>query len=201
MVGNAVPPRLARFLAIQIKDAFKDNEDNKLNKNDLLKNSHISIVSIAKQNKYFLIDNDNKLYNIKQNNKLLDNDNPVLISLVKSDTVSYFTKQKASIYYTGKSIPTNLDFHNVLLFFPYIKGKGIKDLYVINKIRFGTKQELHKTSKDDSLRIIFEIKFLKQFFRDYIPVHLNIWHTFTLTTMETMYKYYENEGDVIGDLY
>ena len=78
-------------------------------------------------------------------------------------------------------------------FMPYIKGKGIRDLYYIKIARVGTKQEVHPECDDNDFRLVFEIEFVKQLFSDYLPVHLNIWRTFTDTTMERLMNLYINE--------
>lgn len=76
---------------------------------------------------------------------------------------------------------------------PYIKGKGIRDLYYIKIARVGTKQEVHPECEDNDFRLVFVIEFVKQLFTDYIPVHLNIWRTFTDTTMERLMNLNDNE--------
>ena len=58
-------------------------------------------------------------------------------------------------------------------------------------VRIGTKQEVHPKCDDMDLRLVFEIKFVKQLFPGYRPVHLNIWRTFTDitdTTLENVIK-------------
>lgn len=70
-----------------------------------------------------------------------------------------------------------------------MKGKGIRDLYYIKIARVGTKQEVLPECDDNDFRLVFDIKFVKQLFTDYLPVHLNIWRTFTDTTMERLLKF------------
>ena len=69
---------------------------------------------------------------------------------------------------------------------PYIKGKGIRDLYLIKKARVGTRKEGQPDNDPNDLRIVFEIEFVKQLFADYKPVNLEIWRTYTDTTMELL---------------
>ena len=71
---------------------------------------------------------------------------------------------------------------------PYRKGMGIKDLYYIKSIRVGSKQEFDPMAPINDLRLIFEIVFVKQLFPDYMPVHLNIWHTYTCTEIGRVMK-------------
>ena len=67
---------------------------------------------------------------------------------------------------------------------PYTKKKGIRDLYLIRVARIGTKHEVRKDADPDDLRLVFEIEFVRQLFPDYKPIELEIWHTFTDTTLE-----------------
>ena len=76
---------------------------------------------------------------------------------------------------------------------PYMKGKGIRDLYYIKVARIGTKQEVHPECNDSILRLVFEITFVKQLYTNYQPVHLNIWRTFTDTTLSRLISLNDNE--------
>lgn len=69
---------------------------------------------------------------------------------------------------------------------PYIKSKGIRDLYLIKIARVGTKKEVHPECDDNDFRLVFEIDFVKQLFDDYKMVDLQIWHTFTDTDLHTV---------------
>ena len=73
-------------------------------------------------------------------------------------------------------------------FMPYLKGKGIRDLYFIKIARVGTRKEGQEGEDKNDFRLVFEIEFAKQLFDDYKPVELNIWHTFTDTTMEEIFQ-------------
>ena len=44
---------------------------------------------------------------------------------------------------------------------PYIKGKGVRDLYLIRVVRIGNKAEIHPESKDKEPRLIFELEYLE----------------------------------------
>ena len=76
---------------------------------------------------------------------------------------------------------------------PYLKGQGVRDLYLIKIARIGTKQEVHPECEANDLRLVFEIQYAKQLFKSYRPIHLNIWRTFTDTTMEALLKMNEIE--------
>ena len=66
---------------------------------------------------------------------------------------------------------------------PYMKGLGVRDLYLIKIARVGTKAETHPECGDNDFRLVFEIEFVKQLFDDYKKVHLDIWQTFKDTTL------------------
>lgn len=70
---------------------------------------------------------------------------------------------------------------------------GVRDLYFIKVARVGTKSVVHPECDDNDFRLVFEIEFVKQLFTDYLPIHLNIWRTFTDTTLGELLKLNEIE--------
>ena len=115
-------------------------------------------------------------------------DNPditknLLVSLVKADNMEQYLDQSAKIYYTGKKFPSTVALNKLYYFMPYIKGKGIKDLYFIKIARVGTRKEGQPDNDPNDFRLVFEIEFVKELFPDYKKVHLDIWQTFTDTTL------------------
>ena len=112
----------------------------------------------------------------------------VLICLVKKDNQKPYDDKEAKIYYTGKRFPATVSLNNLYYFMPYIKGKGIRDLYLIKKARVGTRKEGQPDNDPNDLRIVFEIEFVKQLYSDYKPVNLEIWRTYTDTTMAFLQK-------------
>ena len=189
MVGNAVPPRLAWFLAVQMKKAFtKEMGVAVETKKEIVK--QISVKKIAEHYSGTIVKNKPTIIKDAIDVDLTKN---VLISLVKADTVAYYADQSARIYYTGKKFPSTVALNKLYYFIPYMKGKGIRDLYYIKIARVGTKQEVHPECDENDFRLVFEIEFVKQLFTDYLPVHLNIWRTFTDTKMERLIKLIENE--------
>lgn len=190
MVGNAVPPRLAWYLAEQMKKAFA--EDMKVSSSPQAEPiRQIQVKKIAKQFPGTIVKNKPYLIHDGSNIDVTKN---VLISLVKSDTVAYYADQSARIYYTGKMFPSCIALNKLYYFMPYIKGKGVKDLYYIKIARVGTKQEeIHPECNDNGIRIVFEIEFVKQLYSDYLPIHLNIWRTFTDTTIQRLLSVTEEE--------
>lgn len=69
---------------------------------------------------------------------------------------------------------------------PYIKGKGVRDLYQIVVARVGTKHEFVPEADKNDFRLVFEIKFVKQLFEDFKPIKLKIWRTFTDTNLRAI---------------
>ena len=118
----------------------------------------------------------------------VDMDKNVLISLVKNDNVERYLDQSAKIYYTGKKFPSSVALNKLYYFMPYIKRKGIRDLYLIKIARVGTRKEGQPDNDPNDFRLVFEIEFVKKLFKDYKPVELEIWHTFTDTTIMNVMK-------------
>ena len=112
----------------------------------------------------------------------------VLISLVKKDNEKMFLDGSATIYYTGKKFPTSVALNKLFYFMPYIKGKGVRDLFFIKIARLGYRKEGTAEEDRNDLRLVFEVEFVKQLFDDYKPVELKIWRTFTDTTIGKLIK-------------
>lgn len=110
----------------------------------------------------------------------------VLICNVKPDNSQQFLNQTAKIYYAGKRFPATITLDKLYYFMPYIKGKGIRDLYLIKVARVGTKHEFVEEAEKNDLRLVFEIQFVKQLFDDYKPIKLTIWRTYTDTNLRTI---------------
>ncbi|MBO4804415.1 MAG: DNA (cytosine-5-)-methyltransferase [Paludibacteraceae bacterium] len=109
----------------------------------------------------------------------------VLIGLVKTDNEDYFLDgMPTKIYYTGKTknFPSTVALNKLFYFMPYIKGKGVRDLYLIKIARVGSKNEIHPTSNDKEPRLVFELELLHKY-PDYIPIQLNIFHTYRDTIL------------------
>lgn len=79
---------------------------------------------------------------------------------------------------------------------PHIKGKGVKDLYLIKIARVGSKHEVHPECDENDFRLVFEIEYIKELFSEYRPIHLNIWHTFTDTTLDKLVKMNEMDDEI-----
>ena len=118
----------------------------------------------------------------------LDPTKHLLIGLVKLDNQDYFLDgAPTKIYYTGKTkaFPSTIALNKLYYFMPYIKGKGVKDLYLIRVARIGNKAEINKSSKDTDPRLVFELEYLESLLK-YKPVKLNIFNTFRDTVLGSM---------------
>ena len=112
----------------------------------------------------------------------------VLVCNVKPDNEKCFVEQTADKYYTGKRFPSTVELSELYYFMPYIKRKGIRDLYLIKKARIGTRKEGQPDNDPNDFRLVFEIVFVKELFHDYQPIDLKIWRTFTDTTIYNLLK-------------
>ena len=120
----------------------------------------------------------------------LDKTKHLLIGLVKLDNQEYFLDGAPSkVYYTGKTkaFPSTIALNKLYYFMPYIKGKGVKDLYLIRIARIGSKAEINKSSKDTDPRLVFELEYLESL-PDYVPIKLNIFNTFRDTVLGRIFN-------------
>lgn len=69
---------------------------------------------------------------------------------------------------------------------PYIKGKGVRDLYLIKIARIGNKAEIHPDSGDKAPRLIFELEYLESL-SEYTHVSLNIFRTYRDTLLGSIF--------------
>ena len=140
--------------------------------------------------KFDLFTNENidLVVNAPKKTYTLDPTKHLLIGLVKLDNQDYFLDgAPTKIYYTGKTkaFPSTIALNKLYYFMPYIKGKGVKDLYLIRVARIGNKAEINKGSKDTDPRLVFELEFLESLL-EYKPVKLNIFNTFRDTVLGSM---------------
>jgi DNA (cytosine-5)-methyltransferase 1 len=124
----------------------------------------------------------------------LDLSKDVIICNVKNDNIKHFADGTAQIYYTGKHFPSTVALNKLYYFIPYI-GKqcdydyyGIRDIYLIEIARVGSRKEGEPNNDPNDLRIVFELKFIKHLFDNYQHHTLRIWDTYTDTTLEDLYE-------------
>lgn len=134
-----------------------------------------------------LFDNESEplIHNTRKKVYTLDNTKHVLIGFVKPDNQDYFLDGGLTkIYYTGKtkSFPSTVALNKLYYFMPYIKGKGVKDLYLVRIVRIGNKAEIHPEIKDKDPRLVFELEYLESL-PEYIPIKLNLFHTYCNTLL------------------
>lgn len=132
----------------------------------------------------------NFVVNAPKKTYTLDETKHLLIGLVKLDNQEYFLDGAPSkIYYTGKTkaFPSTIALNKLYYFMPYIKGKGVKDLYLIRVARIGSKAEINKSSKDTDPRLVFELEYLESL-PEYKPIKLNIFNTFRDTVLGRVYQ-------------
>ena len=113
----------------------------------------------------------------------LDPTKHLLIGLVKKDNEEYFLKEEPTkVYYTGKAktFPSTVSINKLYYFMPYLKEKGVRDLYLIRVARIGKKTEIKPESKDEEPRLVFELEYLESL-PDYEMIKLNrYWYKDTL---------------------
>lgn len=130
------------------------------------------------------IDSELKVNAPKKQFKLEKTKN-LLIGFVKPDNTDYFLDgSQTKIYYTGKtkSFPSTIALNKLYYFMPYIKGRGVRDLYLIRIARIGSKAEVHKDCDDKDPRLVFDLEFL-QSLPEYLSVKLNMFNTYCDTTL------------------
>lgn len=110
----------------------------------------------------------------------------LLICNVKKDNWEQYLDGSAKIYYTDKKFPTTVALNKLYYFMPYLSGKGIRDLYYIKIVRLGYRKEGQANEDKNDLRLVFEIEHVSQMFDDYKKVKLEIWRTFTDTTLDKL---------------
>lgn len=123
--------------------------------------------------------------NKPKKNYTLDPTKNLLIGFVKEDNKEYFLDgRQTKIYYTGKTkgFPSTIALNKLFYFMPYIKGKGVKDLYLIRIARVGNKAEIHPESEDKEPRLVFELDYLESL-PNYIMLKPNIFNTYRDTVL------------------
>ena len=123
--------------------------------------------------------------NVPKKKYTLDKTKHLLIGLVKIDNQDYFLDgTPTKTYYTGKtrSFPSTIALNKLYYFMPYIKGKGVRDLYLIRIARIGNKAEIHPESGDKEPRLVFDLEYVESL-PEYKMVKLNIFNAYKDTVL------------------
>lgn len=131
---------------------------------------------------------------IPQKGAYVEVGNRVLIGLVKEDNRLFqaFMDGTATLYYSGKQFPTTIALQDLHFFMPYIKGKGVRDVYEIVKVRTITGKEAKQTDEDDAdskaLRLAFELRYVRKQYTEFQPIDTTkmIVHAFVDTTFDKL---------------
>ena len=136
---------------------------------------------------------------IPQKGAFVEVGNRVLVGLVGDNNRGNAAKSKfldstATLYYTGTKFPTTIALQNLHFFMPYIKGKGVRDVYEITRIRTISAKEakqLDGEEGENDIRLAFTIHFIRQQFTDYQNIDTNkmAFNTFIDTTFEELKDY------------
>lgn len=135
---------------------------------------------------------------IPQKGALLQVPNRLLIGLVGNSSRPGYTQSfldgNATLYHTGPKFPTTISLHDLHYFIPYIKSKGVRDIYEIVRVRTITGKEAKQTEGEDAtddMRLAFELRFSRKLFDDYRPIdtHKMISYTFIDTTFDEIEKW------------
>ncbi|MBR3456221.1 MAG: DNA (cytosine-5-)-methyltransferase [Bacteroidaceae bacterium] len=128
--------------------------------------------------------------NQPKKNFKLDKGKHLLIGFVKENNQDYFLDgEPTKTYYTGKTrtFPSTIAINQLFYFMPYIKGKGVRDLYLIRTARIGNKAEIHPEAEDTEPRLVFDLELLERL-PDYKQVTLKIFHAYTDTVLGSIYE-------------
>ena len=158
-----------KYAQLNFLDLFEQYQNNNIVENSIVREDMVEYV--ASSHKHLINESKN-----------------VLISLVKKDNFEQYLDKSAKIYYTGKRFPSTVALNKLYYFMPYLKGKGIRDLYLIKIARVGTRREGQSGEDKNDFRLVFEIEYVTQLFDDYQSIDLKIWRTFTDTTLKNLLK-------------
>ena len=149
LIGNSVAVPVIKMLANAIVNTgvFEGQE------NITVKRKHkaiqLDLLSLFEEygehpitENFIVHDNNDTSYDkMMSKRNIIKEDKNVLISLVKKDNEKAFLDKSAKVYYTGKKFPTTVALNKLFYFMPYIKGKGVKDLWLIKVARLGFRKE------------------------------------------------------------
>lgn len=171
-IGNAVPPVMMWHVIKALQKVLVIRQ--------------LDFVSVLQQYPTHIVNHATK--KIAKRDVNYDKTKNVLISYVKSDNIEQYLDRSAKIYYTGKKFPSTVALNKLFYFMPYLKGRGIRDLYLIKLARVGTRKEGQLDNDPNDFRLVFELEFVEELFDTYQPIHLDIWRSFTDTNMTELFS-------------
>ena len=136
---------------------------------------------------------------IPQKGAFIEVGDRVLIGMVRESSRKNYLKKfeegTADLYYTGPSFPTSIALHNLHYFIPYFKGKGIRDVYEITRVRTIKGSEVKQIDMEegkDDLRLAFHLKPHHQLSKEYqdLKPHILVDYTFLDTTFGELEYYF-----------
>lgn len=122
----------------------------------------------------------------KDSNFYLENN--ALIAYVRPENNEIFKNFVANSYHSGKKFPTTVKLQSLRYFIPYLKGKGIRDIYAIKEIKVGNVADQSENTREKDIRLIFDIEYLGSLDAEFRQVDLNIWHTYRSLNIRDLYK-------------
>ncbi len=133
---------------------------------------------------------------IPQKGAFVEVGNRVLIGLVGDNNRGRAAKDRfldstATLYYTGSKFPTTIALQDLHFFMPYIKGKGIRDVYEITRVRTISAKEAKQQDGEEGendIRLAFELRFVRRQYPCYQPVDTSkmVSYTFIDTTFDEL---------------
>ncbi len=137
------------------------------------------------------------IYNKPRKTYTLDSSKRLFVGLVKKDNEEYFlNREPTKIYYTDsiRRFPSTIALNKLFYFMPYIKGKGVQDIYLIKMLRLGSKTEVYPETKKDikAPRFVFELEYLESLPK-YHMLTLRFQHAFTDTYLGRVLSQKEND--------
>lgn len=131
------------------------------------------------------------VYNKPTKTYKLDSSKRLLIGIVKKDNEDYFLDiEPSKLYYTGNvgTFPSTIALNKLYYFMPHIKGKGVRDLYLIKIVRIGSKTEVYPEVVDEKApRLVFELEYLESL-PEYLKINLNFQRSFMDTFLGRVLK-------------
>ena len=124
-IGNAIPPVMMWHIAKALQTSITNKEKNK---------AVIHQLNFAKTKEEYpnnIIENAPSFWDEPSSETSIDSTKNVLISLVKADNMEQYLDRSAKVYYTGKKFPSTVALNKLYYFMPYMKRKGVRDLYLI----------------------------------------------------------------------